>query len=139
MLLKTSQLQCSDVCDDEDYTSDSPPMSRSTPANSVPDITRRPAMSTIYARQTTLDGSDPYGPMSGRNLVSIVDDLHDQLSVADSYLAVAPHCHSTPRLRYRHTYHTPVSSYCDVHCHGKHNSHDLGGQSTTSRGNQETH
>ena len=137
MLLKTSQLQCSDVCDDEDYTSDSPPTMSRSHTSSVPDITRRQPMATIYSRQAALDGSDPYGPMSGRNLVSIVDDLHEQLSVTDSYMAPHSHSHSTPRLRYRHTYHTPVSSYCDVHCHGKHTPHDISLSKT--RGDQETH
>ena len=46
-------------------------------------------MGPIYNRQELHDPAiDPYGPMSGRNLVSIVsDDLGgDQLSEVDSYL-----------------------------------------------------
>ena len=64
---------------------------------------RPPSMGTIYSRPE-LDTSDPYGPMSGRNLVSIVDDLHDQLSEAgdlDTASLAGP-------------------SYCDLHCQGKH-------------------
>ena len=84
-------------------------------------------MGTIYSRQD-LDISDPYGPMSGRNLVSIVDDLGEQLSEADTYLA--PGASGSPGHRHPPleppTYHQPRPglhhrpvSFCDLHCQGK--------------------
>ena len=75
---------------------------------------RPPSMGTIYSRPE-LDTSDPYGPMSGRNLVSIVDDLHEQLSEAgdlDTFTA------ATASLAGRSPGAGPT--YCDLHCQGKH-------------------
>ena len=93
-------------------------------------------MGTIYSRHELDTAIDPYGPMSGRNLVSIVsDDLGgDQLSEVDSYLMPGASRQSTPGHRHRPpeppTYHhqphglyhppTRPASYCDLHCQGKH-------------------
>ena len=64
------------MCDDSAEDSGSPlsPAVTRSDTGSVPDITRRPGY-----RDNGDHNGDPYGPMSGRNLVSIVDDLHDQL------------------------------------------------------------
>ena len=118
LLLRTSQLQCGSVCDDN-ISSESPPLTISRPrsqTSSVPDITRRMTMGTIY-RSQELDTIDPYGPMSGRNLVSIVDDLGEELSEADSYLVSRQ---STPGHRYRAPVSPPTYHPCDLHCRGKH-------------------
>ena len=124
LLLRTSQLQCGSVCDDN-IGSESPPLTISRPrsqTSSVPDITRRVTMGTIY-RSQELDTIDPYGPMSGRNLVSIVDDLGEELSEADSYLVSRQSTPGPPGHRHRPpeppTYHQP-GLYCDLHCRGKH-------------------
>ena len=53
--------------------------------------------------------TDPYGPMSGRNLVPMVGGLEvEEGSEGDSY-------HPALGLS-QQTYH----SYCDVHCHTRH-------------------
>ena len=121
LLLRTSQLQCGSVCDDN-IGSESPPLTISRPrsqSSSVPDITRRMTMGTIY-RSQELDTIDPYGPMSGRNLVSIVDDLGEELSEADSYLVSRQSPHGPAGHRYRPPASPPTYHPCDLHCRGRH-------------------
>ena len=91
-LLATSQLQCNEVCDRT--TSDSPPVLSRSHTASVPDITRRVSMFPNHQ-------ADPYGPMSGRNLV--VENMEEASEEGESYCP--------PQQTYQ--------SYCDLH-HTRH-------------------
>ena len=97
-LLATSQLQCGEVCD---RTIDSPPpppvLSRSqSQTSSVPDITRRVG---LFPNHNT----DPYGPMSGRNLV--VENMEEAEEEGENI------SYRLPQQTYQ--------SYCDLH-HSRH-------------------
>ena len=80
--------------------SESPPPPSSSRTGSVPDITRRV---NIFST------NDPYGPMSGRNLVT----MEGAVEVEDEVEAPVP---PIPQ----QTYH----SYCDLHCKARHRRPD---------------